>query len=98
MTLEITAETPSTQTNDRGGMDARHYIRIVLEIALAPWWKTLPDKGRDYELVEDGNPAHRAGESTGRRAELGIKTVCPHQFVLNQLSASRCLFPRVHPT
>jgi transposase len=69
-----------TRANDRGGMDARHYIRTVLEASLAPWWRTLPDEGRDYELVQDGNPAHRSRESNARRAELGIKTVCPHQF------------------
>jgi transposase len=48
---------------DRGGMDARHYIETVLRPVLGPWWKTLPGEGKYYVLVDDGSPAHRAGET-----------------------------------
>jgi hypothetical protein len=57
----VPKRTERRHEKDRGGMDARHYIETVVRPVLEPWWKTLPGEGKDYVLVDDGSPAHRAG-------------------------------------
>jgi transposase len=71
----VPRRTERRHEKDRGGMDARHYIETVVRPVLGPWWKTLPGEGKDYVLVDDGSPAHRAGETEEVFSELGIQQV-----------------------
>jgi hypothetical protein len=60
-------------------MNAEHYVNTVVKPVLGSWWKTLPDQGSDYEIMEDGNRAHCAALTNKVRAELGInKVLRPH--------------------